>query len=174
MRTFDELAQRFRDRSPEPRGQGSVRLLCLRKGDGVHVCPPSVTLSPEHGIDGDRWASGANPNRELQVTLMSAQVAALVAGDHAPLEAAGDNLLVDLDLGEDALPVGSRLRVGAVVLEVSAQPHTGCKKFSARFGEDALRWVNDADHRALRLRGINCRVLEGGSIAVGDSIELVP
>jgi MOSC domain-containing protein YiiM len=89
------------------------------------------------------------------------------------VEAAGDNFLVDLDLSEAALPVGARLRVGGAVLEVSAEPHTGCKKFRERFGGEALRWVNHRDNRALRLRGVNCRVVADGEVAVGDAVEVI-
>jgi MOSC domain-containing protein YiiM len=67
--------------------------------------------------------------------------------------------------------VGTRLRLGEALLEVSPAPHTGCKKFRERFGLDALTWVND--HRDRRLRGMNCRVLEAGTVAVGDPVAVV-
>jgi MOSC domain-containing protein YiiM len=102
---------------------------------------------------------------------MNIRVVDLIRLDGVALEASGDNLLVDLDLSETALPVGTRLRIGTAVLEVSAEPHTGCKKFRERFGLDALKWVND--HRDRRLRGMNCRVLEAGTVAVGDSAAVV-
>jgi len=54
---------------------------------------------------------------------------------------AGDQLYVDLDLSVEHLPPGARLSIGDAVLEVSEKPHTGCAKFSARFGVDALRLV---------------------------------
>jgi MOSC domain-containing protein YiiM len=67
--------------------------------------------------------------------------------------------------------VGTRLRLGEALLEVSPAPHTGCKTFRERFGLDALKWVND--NRDRRLRGMNCRVLEAGAVAVGDSVLVV-
>ena len=94
--------------------------------------------------------------------------------DGQPLHLPGDNLLVNLDLGTHALPIGSRLRAGAALLEVTKKPHNGCKKFMARFGEDALGWINDDQGRARKLRGINCRVIEAGTIRVSDAIEIVP
>jgi MOSC domain-containing protein YiiM len=102
---------------------------------------------------------------------MNIRVVDLITHDGVALDASGDNFLVDLDLSEAALPVGTRLRIGTAVLEVSDEPHTGCKKFRERFGLDALTWVND--HRDRRLRGMNCRVLEAGAVAVGDSVVVV-
>lgn len=169
MRGYDELERLWRESPPAPRDRGSVRLICLRLGGGVHACPARVRLTPEGGVEGDRWKG----NPELQVTLMNVRAAALVAADHAPLHAPGDNFLVDLDLGEEALPAGTRLRLGAALLEVSKKPHTGCSKFSARFGAEALRWINADAHRARRLRGINCRVVGEGEVAVGDAVEIV-
>ncbi len=66
---------------------------------------------------------------------------------------------------------GSRLAIGATVIEVSAQPHSGCQKFSQRFGVDALRFVNSEAGRKLRLRGLNARVVVPGTIRPGDPVR---
>jgi len=154
-------------------GRGrEVVLITIRLGDGRHETPDRVTLSPEGGVHGDRWALGKRKDPDAQVTLMDARVARLLASGAAPLHAAGDNFLVDLDLSIDALPVGTALRLGSAVVEVSATPHTGCKKFVDRFGRAALDWVNASTNRALRLRGINCRVRSGGEVAVGDTVAV--
>lgn len=84
---------------------------------------------------------------------------------------AGDQLYVDLDLGGENLPPGTCLAIGSAVVEVSDVPHTGCAKFNARFGEDALRFVNSPAGRELNLRGINTRVITGGVVRVGDAIR---
>ncbi|MBM4268003.1 MAG: MOSC domain-containing protein [Deltaproteobacteria bacterium] len=168
MRSFDELESLWCASPPAPRGSGTLRLIVLRKGDGVHETPATAEIDPEHGIVGDRWQLGSAPDPQGQVSLMNARAAELVA-DGGPLDLPGDNLVVDLDLGTEALPVGSRLRVGSALLEITPLPHTGCRKFSARFGQDALRWVNWKDHRDRHLRGINCRVLEAGTVRVGDA-----
>ena len=155
---------------PAPSGSGTVRVICVRTSDGVHETPDRVEITFQDGVAGYRWSLGERPNPEAQVTLMNIRVTELIASGR-PLDLPGDNFQVDLDLAEDALPAGTRLRIGSALLEVSAEPHTGCKKFSERFGLEALRWVND--HRDLRLRGVNCRVLEPGSVEVGDAIAVV-
>jgi MOSC domain-containing protein YiiM len=170
LRTIEELESRWASTEPAPRGNGTVRLICVRVGDGVHETPERIEVTTAGGLEGDRWAAGERPDLDAQVTLMNVRVTQLLAGDRVPLDTPGDNFLVDLDLAEEALPAGTRLRIGTALLEVSPTPHTGCKKFSARFGLDALRWVND--HRDRRLRGMNCRVIEPGSVSVGDPVEI--
>ena len=57
------------------------------------------------------------------------------------------------------------------MIEVTAEPHTGCAKFHARFGGDAHRFVNTKMHRQLRLRGLNARVIQPGTVSTGDTIR---
>jgi MOSC domain-containing protein YiiM len=110
-------------------------------------------------------------DRENQLTLMSVRVLELLA-DRERWPLAGDNLLVDMSLAAEGLPPGSRLAIGdEVVVEISEEPHTGCAKFSARFGSDALRFVNSPEGRELRLRGVNAHVVEPGTVSVGDAIR---
>jgi MOSC domain len=152
---------------PAPRSSGTVRGICVRVDEGVHETPERAEVTVEDGLAGDRWATGKR-DLDAQITLMNVRVAELIGG---PLDLAGDNFQVDLDLSEEALPVGTRLRLGDALLEVSPAPHTGCKKFKERFGLDALQWVND--NRDRRLRGMNCRVVEAGAVAVGDPVVVV-
>ena len=160
-----DFAERWEAADPAPRGGGTVRLICVRRDEGVHETPERAEVTVEDGLVGDRWGAGRR-DLDAQVTLMNVRVTELIGG---PLDLPGDNFQVDLDLSEQALPVGTRLQLGEAVLEVSPAPHTGCKKFKERFGLDALKWVND--HRHLRLRGVNCRVVAGGTVAVGDSVQ---
>ncbi|HET9461219.1 MAG TPA: MOSC domain-containing protein, partial [Gaiellaceae bacterium] len=95
----------------------------------------------------------------------------LISPDRERWPLAGDQLYVDLDLSHDNLPPGTRLGLGSAVIEVSDEPHTGCAKFSARFGSAAIRFVNARDGRHLRLRGMNCRVVEPGVVRTGDAIR---
>jgi MOSC domain-containing protein YiiM len=175
MRTFDELESLYAAAAasnPEPRDAGTVRLVCVRKGKGVHETPTQVAVTVERGVEGDRWFTEAERKVGQQVTLMSARVAALIAGDDIPLHMAGDNFLIDLDLGEAAMPVGTRVHLGTALLEVTPDPHHGCRKFNTRYGVEALQWVNHRKHAARRLRGVNCRVVADGVVAVGDAVRV--
>jgi MOSC domain-containing protein YiiM len=101
---------------------------------------------------------------------MNARLLRLIAEvERMPL--AGDNLVVDLDLAAANLPVGQRLVVGEAVLEVTDLAHTGCDKFSERFGRDAVLFVNAAKRRELRLRGCYARVVKAGSVQAGAVIR---
>jgi MOSC domain-containing protein YiiM len=170
MRSFDELERLWGEPTP-PRSR-AVRLICVRKGDGRYECPARIEISAERGVAGDRWLDNPARDPRSQVTLMSLRVAELVAGTWAALHSAGDNLLVDFEVAESVLPAGTRLAIGTALLEVSDKPHLGCKKFEARFGPGALAWVNDEATRALRRRGVNCRVIQDGLIALGDVVEI--
>lgn len=167
MLTAEDFETRWAAAERAPRGSGTVRLICVRVEEGVHETPERAEVTVGDGLVGDRWARGRR-DLDAQITLMNVRVAELIGGS---LDLPGDNFQVDLDLSEEALPVGTRLRLGEALLEVSPAPHTGCKKFRERFGLDALTWVND--HRDRRLRGMNCRVLEAGTVAVGDPVAVV-
>ena len=82
----------------------------------------------------------------------------MIAGDVSRWPLAGDQIYADFDIGVEHLPPGTRLTIGDAEIEVSEKPHTGCAKFSARFGADALRFVNSPEGRRLRLRGMNTRI----------------
>jgi MOSC domain-containing protein YiiM len=77
-----------------------------------------------------------------------------------------------MGLDMESLPVGSRLAIGdTVVVQISQIPHTGCAKFSARFGSDALRFINSPEGRRLRLRGVNAHVIVPGTVSTGDAVR---
>jgi MOSC domain-containing protein YiiM len=107
----------------------------------------------------------------MQLNVMNARAVALVAHDRERWALAGDQLYVDLDLSTDNLPPGTRLALGTAVIEVTAQPHTGCKKFVARFGAEAVKFVNSPLGKQLRLRGMNARVVRPGVIRAGDVVR---
>jgi hypothetical protein len=159
-----------------PADAGRVELIVRRPGEDQRELLLEGDLRSDAGLVGDRWSiprNGVAPNPEAQLTLMNARAATLVAGrpDHGGL--AGDQLYVDLDLSDDNLPPGTRLAVGSAVIEVTAEPHTGCGKFARRFGVDALKFVNSTVGRALNLRGINAKVIDDGVVRPGDEITKV-
>ena len=172
--TMDELEEGLDEIMRAPRDRGVLQMIVRRPGVGEREVQLEAQLDVEHGLAGDNWAKRSAPrppNREAQLTLMNARVTALVAQDRERWPLAGDQLYVDLDLSEANLPAGSRLGIGTAVVEVSALPHTGCAKFVARFGRDAMTFVNAPGHRELRLRGMNVRIVRSGVIRVGDTIN---
>jgi MOSC domain-containing protein YiiM len=102
---------------------------------------------------------------------MNWRFARLVAGAEERIPLAGDQLFVDLDLSRENLPVGTRIEVGAAVIEVTKPPHLGCKKFVERFGMDAMEFANSELGRLHNLRGINAKVVSSGEIAIGDKVR---
>lgn len=141
---------------------GAVARIVLRPRADERVCPQEVAAVVGVGLTGDR---GGRP--DAQVSLMDTRVAAQL-GAEADWELFGDNLFVDLDLSTAAITAGDRLAIGEVVLIATDQPHLGCRKLMARFGADALRWVNDRASRGERRRGLYARVVTAGVIRVGD------
>jgi MOSC domain-containing protein YiiM len=93
-----------------------------------------------------------------------------MAQDRSRWPLAGDQLVIDLDLRGANVPPGTRLAIGSAVIEVTEQPHTGCGKFVERFGADAHKLVNSPVGRELNLRGINAKVVQPGTIRVGDPV----
>jgi len=168
---IDELQEGLTNILGSPRDEGRLEMVVRRPAEDEREIVSEARIERGRGVVGDRWISEPKSSPEAEVTLMNARCVALLAGDVDRWPLAGDQLYVDMDLGVENLPPGSRLHVGDVVLEVSAKPHTGCAKFSARFGAEALRFVNSAEGRAARLRGMNARVTQGGTVRVGDIVR---
>jgi len=160
-----------------PRDDGRLELIVRRPAVDAREVVDEAVLDVDVGLVGDSWlarGSSRTPdgsaNPDAQVTIMSTRVLAAIEPDRTRWPLAGDQLYVDFDLAAEHLPAGTRLAVGSAVVEVSEAPHTGCAKFSARFGSDALRWINSPTGRELRMRGLNARVVQGGSLRVGDRV----
>ena len=161
-----------------PTDVGVLQLIVRRPERGERELVEDGALDTTVGLVGDNWATrgstgtpDGSADPELQLTLMNSRAADLIAGGRERWHIAGDQLFVDLDISMENLPPGARLAIGTAVLEVSVKPHTGCAKFSGRFGTDALRLVSSAVGQELRLRGVNTKVVQSGAIRVGDAVR---
>jgi hypothetical protein len=163
-----------------PAKAGILELIVRRPAVDQREVIDAAELDLEQGLVGDSWihrASQNTPDRSphplMQLNVMNARAISLIAGDPDRWSLAGDQLYIDLDLSLANLPAGSRLAIGDAVIEVTEPPHRGCQKFSGRFGLDALHFVNSEEGRALRLRGLNARVVVAGTIRRGDVVTTV-
>jgi MOSC domain-containing protein YiiM len=173
--TADELEAGLPIMRGAPADVGRIDLVTRRPVEGEREVLDAAELDLEQGLVGDRWSKGRRnrrpPNLDAQLTLMSVRAAELMAGTRERWALAGDQLYVEFDISETNLPPGTRIAVGTAVVEVSDEPHTGCKKFVQRFGMDAMLLVNSPEGRALRLRGMNTRIVEPGVVRPGDEIR---
>jgi hypothetical protein len=176
--SLDELEAALPAALQSPKDEGTLELIVRRPAVGRRDVLNAAELDLATGLAGDTWnirssrrtADGA-PHPEMQINVMNSRVIAMIAGEKARWGLAGDQLYIDLDISAANLPPGSRLAIGSAVIEVTAQPHTGCGKFLRRFGVDATKLVNSPKGRALQLRGINARVVVPGRIQTGDRVK---
>lgn len=163
-----------------PGDRGRLELIVRRPRVNGRELVAEGRLTAEAGLEGDSWLARGGYNTadgaadpDAQVTLTNSRFTALIAGSRERWALGGDQLYVDLDLGVDNLPPGSRLRIGGSVIEVTAVPHTGCSKYRQRFGLEALKLTATPEGRRRNLRGVNARVVVPGTVRVGDTIRKV-
>jgi MOSC domain len=176
--TMSELEAGLAEIRRSPRDEGALMLIVRRPRTLEREILERGELDVDLGLIGDNWQARGNSSTddgaahpEMQLNLMNARAIDLIAGDESRWQLAGDQLFVDLDLSGTNLPPGTRLMIGTAVIEVTAVPHTGCKKFTARFGLEAMKFVNSPVGRELNLRGINAKVVQSGIVAVGDILR---
>jgi MOSC domain-containing protein YiiM len=175
--SFAELNAGLPEIEQSPTDHGVLKAIVIRPATGQRTTLSECKISPEGGVHGDNWADGCwkslpdgTPHPDVQIAIMNSRAIALIAGleDRWPL--AGDNLFIDLNLSHENLAVGQRLAIGTSVIEVTAEAHNGCRKFSKRYGSDAVRFVNSQTGKRLHLRGIYAKVVTTGTIRVGDVV----
>jgi len=178
--TMDELQAALDDLRQAPKDGGILQLIVRRPKVDEREVLEEAQLDPVQGLIGDSWiirkssrTPDGSPHPEMQLNIMNSRVTALVAQEMERWPLAGDQLYIDMDLSKENLPAGSRIAIGSAVVEVSALPHTGCQKFVSRFGIDAMKFVNSTVGKQLCLRGINAKVIHGGSVKVGSTIRKI-
>jgi len=178
--TTTELEAGLEEIRQSPKEDGVLKLIVRRPRKNVREVLPTGELDLTQGLVGDTWktrgssrTADGSSHPDMQLNIMNARVAALVAQEESRWQLAGDQLYIDLDLSDENLPPGTRLAIGSAVIEVTAQPHNGCKKFVARFGLDAMKFVNSPVGKQLHLRGVNAKVVQAGIIRTNDSVNKI-
>jgi len=173
--TAEELQAGLDHIRRSPKDEGVLDLIVRRQAVNEREVLEQAELDLVQGLVGDTWnrrrstsTSDGSPNIEMQITVINSRLAALVAREKDRWQLAGDQLYLDMDLSAENMPAGTRLAIGAAVIEVTAPPHLGCQKFIARFGREAMKFVNSPLGRELRLRGLHARVIQPGRICTGD------
>ena len=158
-----------------PKDGGVLQLIVRRPQTGQREVVREAQLDPAAGLVGDDWRTrgcagtpDGSADPEAQITMISSRVIAHLAQGKERWPLSGDQLFLDLDLSGENLPPGTRLALGSAVIEITEQPHTGCKKFVSHYGKDAVQFVNSPVGKQLRLRGVNAKVVQAGVIRAGD------
>lgn len=140
---------------------GKVLAVCVSSRRGIQKSNiQSATFIVNHGIEGDAHAGAWH----RQVSLLSADKIDAFRARGADVEsgAFGENLVVE-GIDFRALPVGTLLRCGGVLLEmtqIGKECHTHCAIYQ-KMGECIMP-----------REGVFARVLEGGVISVGDEMTV--
>ena len=182
-RTTDDLTAFLPTLDEAPRDVGTLRAVIARPAVGERDVLEVGHLDAAEGLVGDTWRErgsrrmpDGSPHPDMQLNLMSHRLVEFLAMDPAREALAGDQMFLDLDLSHDNLPAWSELHIGGsegAVIVVTDQPHNGCGKLIARFGKDAMTFVNGREGKPRRLRGLCARVVRPGPVRPGDEVVVV-
>ncbi len=170
--TTEEIENNLAQVIESPKDNGTLNLICCRPNENEREILQTGELDIEKGLIGDNWRS-RNANIDTQLTIMNSRIVDLIAQDKERWKLAGDQLFVDFNLSDENLPHGSKIQIGTAILEVTPQPHNGCKKFVERFGLDAMKFVNSPVGKQFHLRGIYAKVIQSGTIQQGEIVKKV-
>ena len=173
--SYQELESQLDYLSDSPKNEAPLDLIVRRPKENHREVLEEGFLNTTDGLEGDMWkvrpssrTPDKSPHPDMQLNIMNSRIIGLIAREKERWKWAGDQLYLDMNLSKDNLPAGTQLKVGEAVIEVTSQPHTGCKKFVERFGLDAMKFVNSEVGKKLQLRGINAKVVKAGKIKHGD------
>jgi len=176
--TKEELEAGLPEIRKSPIGVGTLEMIVRRPAVDERDELERGELSLELGLVGDNWRTRGSSRTDdgfghpdMQLNVMNSRAISLIAGSRDRWKLAGDQLYIDLNLSVENLPPGSRLKIGDAVIEITEIPHNGCRKFSDRFGVEAVKFVNSPDGKELHLRGLNARVVVPGTVKRGDRVE---
>jgi molybdenum cofactor synthesis domain-containing protein len=141
---------------------GKLLHVCVSAKKGIaKLDVPSARITVEHGLEGDAhagdWHRQVSLLAHVDIEAMRAKGLTLVPG------AFGENLVID-GLQIEDLGVGSRLRIGPVLLELSQIGkvcHTRCAIYHST--GDCI----------MPRTGLFARVLESGEVAPGAAVQVV-
>ena len=160
-----------------PRDGAVIEQLVARPDFAERAFPDALELTVAGGIKGERWSHSpwlklpdGSPDPRIQVSIFSKRVMDLCWRDREGQVHPGDPFVVDMNLSFENLPVGTQLQVGEAVVEVSDKFNTACVKWQKRYGDESLRWINMAENRPHRLRGVLCKIVQDGVVRVGDRL----
>jgi hypothetical protein len=178
--TMTELEEGLARAGESPADNGTLEMIVSRQGVGERLIIEQAELDAVLGLIGDNWlergsklTDDGSAHPESQIAIMNSRIIHLLAGDRARWPLAGDQLYIDFDVSSENLPAGQRLGIGTSLLEITEMAHTGCAKFTERFGHDAIRFVNSAEGRQMRRRGLFARIIQPGFVEVGDVVRKI-
>lgn len=174
-----ELDVLYRTLPPRPANSARVEALNVRPGpSGEREERNQIELDPIRGAIDDRWERktwlylpDGRPDPRVQLALCNTSLLAMLQQAAGTQHHPGDTIFTNLDLSATNLPVGSRLRAGTAVIEISDVENNACAKFAAQYGDVIFQWIRRPNNQSLRLRGCFARVMESGVVKVGDLLQ---
>lgn len=166
-RLLSTLLDRWTGELPEVSGTVGKVVRLERRSEGGEPEPvQSLELSPAKGVVGDPRGPRVNVVREVAISaLLGARASAT-----SDLLGTGDHVFLELGVDGGSLPRGSALTIGSVILGVDGETHDPDREFVAAFGGGAARRVRRQNRAAGPARRLRCRVLQPGTVQVGDRV----
>lgn len=178
--TKEELEAGLSELGSSPSDGGQLEMIVCRPSVDERLVLDQAELDQDSGLVGDSWLERGSKSTDdgradpaAQVAIINSRIIDLLAGEKSRWALAGDQLYIDMDLSITNLPAGQRIKIGSAILEITDMAHTGCAKFTERFGPAAIRLVNSPEGRQSRWRGLYAKVIRSGLIQAGDKVRKI-